>query len=96
MFLVIFVWKTKTQMKKRILLLSALLSIGALQAQNFTGRAYYKTATGLDFEMDSTQVSAEQQGQIMEMVRKSLQKEYVLTFDRNTSLYKEVENNQLY
>ncbi len=64
----------------------------SLFAQDFQGVATYKTQRKLDVKIDSTQVGGgEMQKQIMEMLKKQFQKTYILTFDKNTSLYKEDE-----
>lgn len=64
----------------------------SLFAQDFQGVATYKTQRKLDVKIDSTQVGgSEMQKQIMEMLKKQFQKTYILTFDKNTSLYKEDE-----
>lgn len=74
------------------LILLLLCSTFSLFAQDFQGVATYKTQRKLDVKIDSTQVGGgEMQKQIMEMLKKQLQKTYVLTFDKNTSLYKEDE-----
>jgi len=63
-----------------------------LFAQDFQGVATYKTQQKLDLKIDSTQVGGgEMQKQLMEMLKKQFQKTYVLTFDKNTSIYKEDE-----
>ncbi len=60
-------------------------------AQNFQGIATYKTSTSLDLKMDSTQMNPDQQAMIMNMLRKQLQKEYELFFNKSESVYKEVD-----
>lgn len=72
------------------LILSLLLPVLSL-AQGISGRATYKSATSLDFQMDSSKVAVEQQDQIRQMLVKSLQKEYELTFTKSESQWKEVE-----
>ena len=69
-----------------------LCSTFSLFAQDFQGVATYKTQRKLDLKIDSTQVGGgEMQKQIMAMLKKQFQKTYVLTFDKNTSIYKEDE-----
>ena len=64
----------------------------SLFAQDFQGVATYKTKRKLDVKIDSTQVGgSEMQKQLMNMLKKQFQKTYILTFDKNTSLYKEDE-----
>ena len=72
-----------------ILILSSTFS---LFAQDFQGLATYKTQRKLDIKIDSAQVGGgEMQKQIMDMLKKEFQKTYILTFDKNTSIYKEDE-----
>ena len=69
-----------------------LCSTFSLFAQDFQGVATYKTQRKLDLKIDSTQVNGgEMQKQIMAMLKKQFQKTYILTFDKNTSIYKEDE-----
>ncbi len=69
-----------------------LCSTFSLFAQDFQGVATYKTQRKLDIKIDSTQVGGgEMQKQIMDMLKKEFQKTYILSFDKNTSIYKEDE-----
>ncbi|RMA57629.1 GLPGLI family protein [Ulvibacter antarcticus] len=77
-----------------------------LFAQNFEGTAYYKTDHIVKLDLDSTStstnvfdqeiakaignISAERQNQIEELMAQELQKEYILKFNMNESIYKEV------
>lgn len=60
-------------------------------SQNFQGIATYKTKRKVDFKMDSTAIDAGMQDQIQEMLAKQFEKEFELVFDKETSVYKEVE-----
>ena len=74
------------------LVLFILCSTFSLFAQDFQGLATYKTQRKLELKIDSTQVGGgEMQKQIMAMLKKQFQKTYILTFDKNTSIYKEDE-----
>ena len=65
-----------------------LCSTFSLFAQDFQGVATYKTQRKLDIKIDSTQVGGgEMQKQIMDMLKKEFQKTYILSFDKNTSIY---------
>ena len=69
-----------------------LCSTFSLFAQDFQGVATYKTQRKLDLKIDSTQVGGgEMQKQIMDMLKKEFQKTFILTFNKNTSIYKEDE-----
>jgi GLPGLI family protein len=63
----------------------------SLIAQDFQGTATYKTQRKLDIKMDSTQVGG-MQDEIMAMLKKQFEKTYILTFDKEESLYKEEES----
>ncbi|MDA0325906.1 MAG: GLPGLI family protein [Bacteroidetes bacterium] len=74
------------------LVLFILCSTFSLFAQDFQGLATYKAQRKLDLKIDSTQVGGgEMQKQLMAMLKKQFQKTYVLSFDKNTSIYKEDE-----
>jgi GLPGLI family protein len=63
----------------------------SLIAQDFQGIATYKTQRKLDIKMDSTQVGG-MQDEIMAMLKKQFEKTYILTFNKEESLYKEDES----
>ena len=70
-----------------IILLTSSLSA---YAQSFEGIATYKTQQKIDFEIDSTKVGGSaMKKQIMGMLKKQFQKTFLLSFDKNNSLYKE-------
>lgn len=77
---------------KRIVLTLATILIGiSIFAQDFQGVATYKSKQKLDFKMDSTQVDSGMQDLVMEQLKKQFEKTYVLTFNREESIYKEDE-----
>lgn len=78
-------------MKQTIIVLFAFLFINGLAAQNFQGVATYKTHRKLDIKLDSTQVQTEMHERMMAMLKKQFEKTYLLTFTKETSLYKEDE-----
>ncbi len=71
--------------------LAATLFSTLLMSQSITGVATYKTLTDLPFKMDSTSASPDQQAMIQKLMAKELRKEYTLTFNRQESVFKEVE-----
>lgn len=74
------------------LVILLLCSTFSLFAQDFQGIATYKTQRSLDIKLDSTEVGGtEMQKQLTEMLKKQFQKTYLLTFDKNKSIYKEDE-----
>ena len=78
-------------MKKYILFFSAFLAVGFLNAQSFSGEATYQSATTVDFKMDSTRMSVEQYENIKKRMASALQKEFTLIFNKQASLFSEVE-----
>ena len=63
----------------------------SLIAQDFQGTASYKTQRKLDIKIDSIQAGG-MQDEIMAMLKKQFEKTYILTFDKEESLYKEEES----
>jgi len=62
-----------------------------ISAQNFQGEATYKSKRKMDIQMDSTEVSSDMQKQMMEMLKKQFEKTYILTFNKEESVFKEEE-----
>ncbi len=76
-------------MKKYLLICSALLSLG-LQAQNFSGQAFYQSKTTVDMDnFGGEGMSEDMKKQIMARMKSFLEKTYVLTFNGSESLYEE-------
>lgn len=68
-----------------------------LNAQEFQGKATYKTHRKMDIKIDSTTmnnsaINSDMQKQLNEMLQKQFQKEYTLTFTASESIYKEEES----
>jgi GLPGLI family protein len=76
---------------KQIGIITMLLSVFVLNAQNFQGKAYYQTKRTFEMKMDSSKVNDEMQKQIQEMIRTQFEKTYILTFNKNESIYKQEE-----
>lgn len=75
-------------MKKLILLL--LLSISTIvNAQEFQGKAVYKTHRKIDLKIDSKTTSDAQQEKLMALMKKQFQKTFILNFNKSESIYKE-------
>lgn len=84
----------KTLQKKCALMLLTVLSISynAQSQKDFQGKAYYQTKTSVDLDQwGGREMSAERKKQIMDRMKSFLEKEYVLTFNRIESIYKEEE-----
>ena len=62
-------------------------------SQNFQGKAYYQTKTTMDMSQfgGGRQMSPDQMKRIQDRMKSFLEKEYVLTFNRTESIYKEEE-----
>ncbi len=68
----------------------ALISFNAT-AQDFQGKAVYKTHRKVDIKLDSTQIPTEMHQKMLDMMKKQFEKTYILTFNKQESLYKEDE-----
>ncbi len=79
-------------MKKTIAIIAFIFSLITGMAQDFQGKAFYKTKRKMSIKIDSSKVASEQQKMINEMLTKQFEKEYVLTFDKEQSIYKEQES----
>ena len=71
-------------------ILSSLIT-GSMFAQDFSGRATYKTHRKSSFELDSTTMAANPgiQEQMEAQMRKMFQKTFILDFTKSESMYKE-------
>jgi GLPGLI family protein len=74
-----------------ILVVTILLVVAKGNAQEFKGKAIYKSHRKVDLKMDDNDQNSEINKQIQEQLRKQFQQEYTLTFDRYQSLYKKNE-----
>ena len=76
---------------KKLSLILLLLSVFVVKAQSFQGKAYYQTKRTFEVKVDSSHANDEMQKQIQEMIRKQFEKTYILTFNKNESIYKQEE-----
>ena len=81
--------KNKRIMFKFSLLAILFYSTFNLNAQQFTGKAYYATKSSLEFGQWGNSLSTEQKKQIKERLKNRLEKSYVLTFNKEESFYEE-------
>lgn len=80
-------------MKTILISLSIMIGLYATSmAQQFEGIATYKTDRQVDLEMENDGMTDAMQEQIAAQLRKQFQKEYTLTFNKNESIYEEVES----
>lgn len=76
-------------MKKHLLLFVTLLSLG-LQAQDFSGQAFYQSKTTVDLDNFGREgMSEDMKKQIMARMKSFLEKTYILTFSGSESIYQE-------
>ena len=76
---------------KTIITTLALIFVIAINAQNFTGKAIYKTSQKSSFKFGEDQkgVDDKMQEEIRKRIQKMNQKTFILNFDKNASTYKE-------
>jgi GLPGLI family protein len=68
------------------------VSFNAFAQQDFQGKAYYMSKTTMDLDQwGGREMSAERKKQIQERMKSFLEKEYILTFNKSESIYKEDE-----
>ena len=79
-------------MRIRFLLLSFLMTV-SIFAQDFSGRAIYRTHRKSSIKLDSTTMASSPgiQEQLEAQMRKMFQKTYTLDFTKSKSVYKEVQ-----
>lgn|SRR5690554_102698 len=74
---------------------SLLLLVFSLQsfAQNISGQAFYESKTSVDMDEINIgrEISEEMKNMIAEQMRSVLEKTYILTFNKNESIYREEE-----
>lgn len=84
----------KTFTTQFFVLLIVLLSTVSTNAQDFQGEAHYFSKTTMDmsrFNRGGRQLSEQQKKQMMERMKSWLEKTYVLTFNKEESIFKEEE-----
>ncbi len=78
-------------MKHLAILIVMLLLSSPLIAQDFQGKATYKSHRKMDIQLDSTQMETDMHKRMIEMMKKQFEKTYILSFNKEESLYKEDE-----
>ncbi|WP_073085146.1 GLPGLI family protein [Winogradskyella jejuensis] len=84
----------KSSLLKTLAFAIAILASSFSFGQAFQGKAYYQTKTTIDmsqFGGGNRQVSPEQMKRWQERMKSFLEKEYILTFNKEESIYKEEE-----
>ncbi|WP_299244286.1 GLPGLI family protein [uncultured Aquimarina sp.] len=75
-------------MKTILTLVSVLVSSLGI-AQDFQGKAYYFSKTGMDMDFGRRQMSEEQKKAVADRMKSALERTFVLTFDKSVATYKE-------
>ena len=57
-------------------------------SQDFNGKAYYQTQRKIDLKLDDAQMTDEQKDQMQKMLKKQFEKTYILSFNKEESIYK--------
>jgi len=73
------------------LLLIVLFISNTITAQDFQGIATYKSQRKLSIKLDSTQMDSDRHLDMMAMLQKQFEKTYILSFNKEESIYKEDE-----
>lgn len=76
-------------MKQLAVIIVMLLVTNAVIAQDFQGKATYKSHRKMDIQLDSTQINSDMHKRMMDMMKKQFEKTYILSFNKEESLYKE-------
>lgn len=75
----------------KIGIVSFLLLSVVTYSQDFQGKAYYQTKRKVDLKLENSKMSDSQQQMMQEMLKKQFERTYILTFNKETSTYKEEE-----
>ncbi len=82
----------KTPLSKLVTLVVLAFTTSISFAQDFQGKAYYQTKTTMDLDQwEGREMSPDQKKRIQERMKSFLEKEYILTFNKSESIYKEDE-----
>ena len=76
---------------KTIITTLALFMVATINAQNFSGKAIYKTHRKMDLKIggEKSTMSESQQKQMEAQMKKMFQKTFILSFSKDESIYKE-------
>lgn len=81
----------RTFITKILVLLIILSTSVSIHAQEFQGKAYYFSKTPMELGRWGATMSEQRKKQIAERLKNRLEKNYILTFNKEESLYKEDE-----
>lgn len=74
---------------KTLIITVSMLTMFLTTAQDFQGKAYYFSKTGMDTDFGGRQMSEDQKKAIADRMKSAMEKTFVLTFDKNEATYKE-------
>ncbi len=80
----------KQQTIKKVVLVFLLIPM-MIFSQEFQGKAYYQTKTNVDLKLEDSHMSEEQMAMMQEMLKKQFEKSFILSFNKEASIYKEEE-----
>jgi len=75
----------------KVLVVVLTFIVSQVSAQDFQGVATYKSKRKVEIKLDSTQMNSEMHQQMMGMLKKQFEKTFILTFNKEESVYKEEE-----
>ena len=81
-------------MEKLILKLTIIIlsfSATIVSAQEFQAKAYYQTQRKIEMKLDDSNMSESQKQEMQAMLKKQFEKTFILTFNKEMSIYKEEE-----
>ena len=76
----------------KVLVVAFVFLASGVHAQEFQGVATYKSKRKIDIKMDSTQMETGMHQKMMDMLKKQFEKTYILSFNKEESIYKEEES----
>ena len=82
----------KPHSTKSLILLVIMFMPFFLSAQDFQGKAYYFSKSTMELGRWGATMSEAQKKQIQERLKNRLEKTYILTFNKEESVFKEDEN----
>lgn len=80
----------KQQNVKSIVLVFLLMPL-MIFSQEFQGKAYYQTKTNVDLKLEDSHMSDEQKALMQKMLKKQFEKSFILSFNKEASIYKQEE-----
>ncbi|MFK5879892.1 MAG: GLPGLI family protein [Flavobacteriaceae bacterium] len=76
----------------KLIALSLILISMSVSAQDFQGQAYYQTQRKMDINLGDSEMTDNQKSQTEAMLKKQFEKTFILTFNKEASIYREDEH----